>query len=129
MSTEPETFYACPVCKSHRLQSQMWVRTNTGEVLDDTERYAWCDACEADGHDAEIRPQDLLLIPAAETREGIAPERGVTVVLSGGIVEDVIGLPLGTPFTVVDYDIENYSEEELEEDGDGLRFKRIELES
>jgi hypothetical protein len=71
-STEPEMLYACPNCKSHRVQSQMWVSTNTGEVLSDTDRYAWCQACEDDGRDGEIRSQDLLLIPAAETREGVA---------------------------------------------------------
>ncbi len=57
--------WACPECKSGQVQSQMWVRTNTSEVLDDTGRYGWCDNCEQ-----EIG--SMIEIPHAQTLEGRA---------------------------------------------------------
>jgi hypothetical protein len=55
---------ACPDCKSMNVQSQYWVRENTREVLDPTERYSWCDDC-----DCELRFVDLVYIPLSQTKE------------------------------------------------------------
>jgi hypothetical protein len=63
----------CPVCRSHRLQFQVWVRINSREMLDDTERYCWCDACDEDGNSGEIEYGECLELPANETREGTSP--------------------------------------------------------
>lgn len=130
MQSDLEKFWACPVCKSHRVQAQMWVRVNTEEVIDDTERYYWCDACEEDRGDGET--DHLIELPAAETREGVAPERvidasEITVIVTGGAVGDVLGVPRACKVIVKDYDIEVYDWDELEEDEEGCRFRRIEL--
>ena len=58
--------WCCPECRSSRVQSQMWVRTNTGEVLDDTERYGWCDACESELSSLDELPWRECLEGAAE---------------------------------------------------------------
>ncbi len=51
-----EILEVCPVCRCADIQGQFWVRINTDppEVLDDTDRYRWCDGCEERGMDGEF---------------------------------------------------------------------------
>jgi hypothetical protein len=65
-----EKVLVCSDCKSTDIQRQMWVHQTSGEVVDDTGRYAWCNACERDGFDG-IREGSSSLeeIPRKETRE------------------------------------------------------------
>lgn len=62
-----EMVFACPVCKSTNVLAQMWVRPNTNEILHDTNRYRWCDNCEANGDAGGQRR--LIYIRRRETLE------------------------------------------------------------
>jgi hypothetical protein len=72
--------WACPDCHSSNVQAQMWVRANTHEVLDDTERYYWCDECEEgceltdeeieQGFGGDGEKSTLIELKWSETKEG-----------------------------------------------------------
>lgn len=65
--------WACPDCKSSVVQAQMWVMANTHEVLDDTERYYWCNNCESEDEDGAIgdgEKKSLIELKWSETKEG-----------------------------------------------------------
>lgn len=55
-----ENVFCCPECKSSRVLAQMWVDANTEEVLDDTGRYYWCNNCEANSEDGELKSLDVV---------------------------------------------------------------------
>ncbi len=52
--------YVCPECYSDDVLCQMWVNPNTREILDDTDRYRWCNACEERTGDGELKYLELV---------------------------------------------------------------------
>lgn len=53
--------WRCCYCGSDHVQCQMWVDANTGEVLDATERYSWCNQCDDEGRDGEQKYLEFVL--------------------------------------------------------------------
>jgi hypothetical protein len=49
----------------------------------------------------------------------------IEVIVSGGLVQEVLGLPADWDVTIKDYDIENYDEDQLDTDDEGCSFYRI----
>jgi hypothetical protein len=52
--------YLCPECGSDDVQCQMWVNPNTRKILEDTDRYRWCIACEERTGDGELKYLELV---------------------------------------------------------------------
>jgi hypothetical protein len=50
----PTPEVCCPACGSTTIQMQLWVIANTGEVMDDTGHYSWCDDCEETKENGEL---------------------------------------------------------------------------
>lgn len=123
--SEPQKLYCCPNCKSSRIQFQMWYRPNTGEVVGDTGGYSWCEACaDAEGN-GEFKYCDEL--PPEATLEGVAPEpTPIEICVSGGVVQEVTGVPAGTEVVIMDYDVprDEHNAEQMEEDEEGVEYYR-----
>ena len=48
----------------------------------------------------------------------------IVIVVEGGVVEDVLGIPQGYGLELHDYDVERSNESDLETDDDGDKFFR-----
>jgi hypothetical protein len=69
-----KTVFACPTCKSVRIQATRLVRINTDEVMEtslvDKDGYQYCENCDEQGDDSEpCHP--FVEIPVEETYEAM----------------------------------------------------------
>lgn len=46
----------------------------------------------------------------------------ITVIMEGGLIQDIIGIPAGITIRVHDYDVEGVDTEDLKTNGDGEEY-------
>lgn len=113
MNTEPNTHWRCPGC-GRTLSVADWTYADLAD-----RGIPICGDCDRD--------MELIQSPGDSDVPEDEKERSETtteilVVVEGGLIQEIYGIPPGVVIRVKDYDVDGVEEDRLQRDRDGRRY-------